>query len=418
MEAKKGGRRRFLSGALAGLMVGGTRSESGQALGAQTPEVPSGDLLAYGERSRFETSKRTSQGSFSWLFNRRPDLLTPLQDSLGIITPPSLHYEVSHGSQPPDIDPSRYRLTIQGLVDRPRSFTLDELKRQPFVSRIRFLECAGNTTSHLRQAQNAETVQLSHGFTSCSEWTGVPLSLLLQKTGVQEGAGWLVAEGAEAGKHIRSIPLEKARKDVIVAYGQNGEPLRPENGYPLRLVVPGLAGFYSVKWLRRIKLSDQPHLVHQGRFRHSPSQDDSGGFRFEIGPKSVITFPSGGQRLPSRGFFMIGGLAWSGGGAIRTVEVSSDGGRSWKEAQLQDPVLPIAHTRFSFAWNWHGEEAILQSRCTDELGQVQPTLAEFARSKGVTREQLLSGSIREVGHFNVIQPWKVTRDGSVHNALT
>ncbi len=259
------------------------------------------------------------------------------------------------------------------------------------------------------------TVQEAHGSTSCSEWTGVLLSLLLGEAGVQEGASWLVGEGAEGGWTI-SIPMEMS-DEILVAYGQNGEAIRPEQGFPLRLVAPGQPGDHSVKWLRRIHVVDQPHMSRR---------DEVGGvtrpgggsrlFKPQMPPKSTITFPSEGHRLSSRGFYEITGLAWSGGGVVRRVEVSTDGGRTWKEAQLQEPVLPKAHTRFQLAWNWSGEETVLQSRCTDEQGEFQPTLAELAKVFGVTPEDWKT-RVDTPGLFNPIQPWRVNLDGTVDNAL-
>ncbi len=279
--------------------------------------------------------------------------------------------------------------------------------------------------------EKAATIQQTHGKTSCSEWTGALLSLLLQQAGVQKGASWLVAEGAEKGNRTESIPLGKAMDDVLVAYGQNGEPLRPEQGYPVRLVVPGWNGGINVKWLRRITLVDQPAMSKQEVGTLIP--DGKGGWLFdsamaqkvhyaEMPPKSVITFPSGGQKLPSRGFYEITGLAWSGWGAIRSVEVSTDGGRTWKDAQVQEPVHRKAHTRFRFAWNWDGEEALLQSRCTDERGNVQPTLAELSKAMGVNPDYWQSNywksaATSERYGLNAVQPWKVARDGSVQNAM-
>ena len=423
MNTKKSGRRRFLKdAALAGLAVGGIRSASGQTQEAEKPEVRTRDLNAYGERSRFVTTARPLAGSDDHeAFGQNPNLLTPLQDVLGIITPAPLHFVSSHGAIPPDIVPQEHRLMIHGMVDRPLIFTMEELKRLPFASQIYFIECNANKAS-----SSKKTVQETHGKTACSEWTGVPLSLLLQEAGVQRGASWIVAEGDEAGKYTKSIPLAKALQDVLVAYGQNGEPVRPHQGYPLRLLVPGWKASNDVKWLRRIKVVDQPYLHQQEVTDFVDVRPDTGGklrarrsrwSNFEQGPKSVITFPSGEQLLPSRGFYMITGLAWSGGGSIRRVEISTDGGRSWQDAQIQKPALPRAHTRFSFAWKWNGAEAELQSRCTDELGQVQPTLAEFASFWAVSPDKIRTNSASGIGHSNIIQPWKVNRDGSVHNAL-
>jgi len=417
MHSKQLGRRRFLKegAAIAGLTAGAIRSASGQGqtLGSATAEARPQDSRAYGERSRFLNSVRTLD---------RTGQVTPLQDLMGIITPSALHFVQSRGYDPPDIDPRQHRLLIHGMVDRPLVFTLEELKRFPSVSRILFLECPGNTGKTALE-DGAATVQQTHGKTSCSEWTGVPVSLLLQEAGVQAGAYWLVAEGAEKGNRAQSVPLEKAMDDALVAYGQNGEPLRPEQGFPIRLLLPGCTGGVNTKWLRRIKVLEQPELgiwdLQQGNaIRVSP--DGKGGRLPTMPPKSVITFPSGGQRLPGRGFYEITGLAWSGRGTIRRVEVSTDGGQIWKDAQLQDPVLPMAHTRFRFPWNWNGEEAVIQSRCTDEQGEVQPTLAELSQRRGIRPGSLQSDwvadSYARLG-LNAVQPWKVTREGSVSNAM-
>ncbi|HLA39097.1 MAG TPA: sulfite dehydrogenase, partial [Candidatus Glassbacteria bacterium] len=348
-----------------------------------------------GERSRFENA-----GRLLGLFGPR----TPLQDSVGIITPSALHFMAAHGYDPPDLDPRQHRLLIHGLVDRPLIFTLEDLKCLPSVSRIHFLECGGNTTPSTWKSRDA-TVQETHGYTGCSEWTGVPLSVLLQEAGLQKGAGWLVAEGAEPGKHAKSFPMEKVMADVLVAYGQNGEALRPEQGYPFRLVVPGWVGINNVKWLRRIKVVDQFYSTKWETAGYANMRRDGKAHRqLEMGPKSVITRPSGGQRLPGRGFYEITGLAWSGWGAIRRVEVSTDGGRTWKDAHLQEPVHRMAHARFRFPWTWNGEEAVLQSRSTDELGQVQPTLAEFSGIWGVNLDFWLSTSGHVINNFNPIQP--------------
>ena len=427
MHSQQSGRRRFLKSgaALAGWAVGAVRSVSGQApAGSEPPAALAGSEASsrdYGVRSRFETAGRLTHIQ-AWVANVGPPvapaLRTPLQDSVGIITPAPLHYVVDHGSPTPGIDPRQHSLLIHGLVDRPLLFTLDELKRLPSVSRIHFLACAGNSYLPLEQRQNAKTVQETHGWTSCSEWTGVPLSLLLQEVGVQKGGAWIQAEGAEIRKLASSIPMAKALDDVLVAYGQNGEAIRPEQGYPLRLIVPGFEGIRNVKWLRRIKVVDRPYMMkYEGTIYTNLRPDGTARwFQLELETNSVITFPSGGQRLPGPGFHEITGLAWSGGGAIRRVEVSTDGGRTWKDAQLQAPVLAKAHTRFRFPWNWDGKEAVLQSRSTNEWGEVQPTKAALERMWGVTPDYWLTTTNR-IQHFNAIQPWKVTSDGRVHNVI-
>ncbi len=423
------GRRQFLkrAPAMAGVAAAAIHSAAGEALGAEVrPSLE--ELRAHGERSHFVTSERIGGMGF-WPPTatkvRDYGFRTPLQDSVGMVTPASLHFILSHGFDPPDIDPAEHRLLIHGMVDRSLIFTVEELRRLPSVSRFHYLECHGNSavggaTGIPRKAPNA-TVQETHGLTSCSEWTGVQLSLLLKEVGVQKGATWIVAEGADTVKHTKSIPMEKAMDDLLVAYGQNGEPVRPEQGFPLRLVVPGWQGIHNVKWLRRIYLTDQPHMGNMESTKYpSPRPDGiSRWFEGQLGPKSVITRPSGGQKLPASGFYEITGLAWSGGGAVRKVEISVNGGQTWKEAELQGPIHTKAHTRFRLPWNWNGEECVLQSRCTDDRGNVQPTLTQLGKIWGVDMDYFRSTSpaTADMGNFNAIQPWKVTADGSVLNAL-
>jgi sulfane dehydrogenase subunit SoxC len=306
----------------------------------------------------------------------------------------------------PDIDPHKHHLLIHGLVERPLILTMDEIKRLPSISRIYFIECAGNTLWEWAKPTQPG-VQGTHGLTSCAEWTGVPLALLLREAGVQKGATWILAEGADATGNERSIPLAKAMDDILVAYGQNGEALRPENGYPLRLLTPGWEGNTNVKWLRRITVVDRPYMTRMESAAHTGLMPDGKArqFMFVMEAKSVITFPSAGQRLPGSGFYEITGLAWSGRGRVRRVEISTDGGRTWRPATLQEPVLRLAHTRFRFPWRWDGREAVLQSRCTDETGYVQPTRADLVRIRG----------LNSVYCNNAIQSWKVMADGSIHN---
>jgi sulfane dehydrogenase subunit SoxC len=238
----------------------------------------------------------------------------------------------------------------------------------------------------------------------------------LDEAGVQRGASWVISEGAEAGKWSHTIPLGKAMDDVIVAYGQNGEPLRPEQGYPLRLLVPGWEGLNNVKYLKHIKVVDHhldPTGVNHAAILRADLDNKYRWYHFQWGPKSVITRPSGGQKMAGPGYVQITGLAWSGGGAVRKVDVSTDGGRTWKEAKLQSPVLPKAHTRFNFDWAWNGEEAVILSRCTDDQGEVQPSIAELYKNWGIPdAKKVVRGQ-----HYNAMQPWKVARDGSVSNAM-
>jgi sulfane dehydrogenase subunit SoxC len=453
MNSKKANRRGFLKGsaALAGLAVGSIPFVNGKALAGitsdeanikrdVTPDEPNIEDLVYGGRSRFETNVRSAlmgSGGATGLRN-----LTPLQDSIGIITPPSLHFVVSRDLHMPNIDPRDHTLMIHGLVDRPLVFTMEELKRFPSVSRIHFLECTGNSSVYqyksmlkdLKKANSPELtkstyiIQQVHGRASTSEWTGVPLSLLLKEAGVQKGASWLIAEGNDVGKHSKSIPLEKALDDVIVAYGQNGEALRREQGYPLRLLVPGWQGVNNVKFLRSIKLVDKPYYVRPEISQYTNLLPDgkSSWYGYQIGPKSLITFPSDAHHLPEPGFYEISGLAWSGRGAIRRAEVSTDNGKTWKDAELQQPIFRKAFTRFRLGWNWDGSQAVIMSRCTNEFGDIQPTMMEIAQLWGDSGEPRIPAAeivkfweTADVLEFfnNPIQPWRIERDGSVKDAL-
>lgn len=360
----------------------------------------------YGQPSRFEAKviRRAAEGAQP-AFPTASSSRTPLADLFGTITPNGLVFERHHAGVP-DIDPDQHRLVIHGLVARPLSFSLDDLLRFPSVSRVHFLECAGNGGSEWRAARKL-TVQSIHGLLSCCEWTGVPLGVLLQEAGVKPEASWLLAEGADAAAMTRSVPLSKALDDALVVYAQNGERLRPEQGYPVRLLLPGWEGNISVKWLRRLKLGTQPWQSRQETSKYTDLLADGTArqFSFVHEVKSVITSPSGSQTLTQRGAREISGLAWSGRGSIRRVDVSVDGGRNWQEATLQTPVLDKALTRFRLPWNWNGAPAVLQSRAIDNLGNVQPTRAQLIAARGTE-----SGY-----HYNGIQSWQVLASGEVHN---
>jgi sulfane dehydrogenase subunit SoxC len=416
---KRSSRRGFLKGSAAlvgAAAMGVAPSVAGQGMAAGQTMADDGDskdikeLIAYGERShyvkslRYPVAERMSPDDFGMTFH----VLSPIQDQVGIITPSSLHYIATHrGSYVPDIDPQEHKLMIHGMVDRPLVFTLDEIKRLPSVSRVHFIECIGN-----RAKPEHKTAQDTHGMTSCSEWTGVTLSLLLKEAGVQKGASWVVAEGAETVKGATTIPLDKALDDCMVAYGQNGEAVRPQQGFPLRLLVPGFEGIHNIKYLRRIKVVDQYYMTYND-YGHIDADARVAALGTQLGPKSIITFPSGGQKLLGPGFYEITGLAWSGGGAVKSVEISTDGGQSWKAADIRSPIYPMAHTRFGYAWKWDGKECMLMSRCIDELGTVQPTRAEI----GKYWNKPADGSFRVPGADNSVFPWKIASDGSVHNGL-
>jgi sulfane dehydrogenase subunit SoxC len=393
-----GSRRQFLSLApsLAALMT----PSAAQGLQGRHP---GGTVCAYGERSPFEKSERFFRSSpgFGTVVSA-----TPLQDSYGIITPSSLHFEVHH-SGVPWIDAAKHELLIHGLVHRPLIFTMEDLLRFPSVSRIHFIECAGNSAGE-HVGQPRPNPQRSHGLVSCSEWTGVPLAVLLQESGLKPDAKWLLAEGGDACLMARSLPIGKALDDVIVAYGQNGEALRPEQGYPLRLVVPGWEGNVNVKWLRRIHALDRPAMTIEETAGYTDLMPNGKArqFTFVMEAKSVITRPAGEQILHGPGHYQISGLAWSGRGKITGVEISTDGGSRWQNAILQEPVLLKSLTRFCLPWVWDGRPTTLRSRCTDSTGYRQPS-----------REQLLAvRGMNATDHYNGIKIWRVNADGKVTGA--
>jgi sulfane dehydrogenase subunit SoxC len=410
-------RREFLLRSAAALGAGALANDAlaDAPLGAMVHDVPAdptktpGYPLAdesYGARSQFETEVRrrfkTSTPLSSWT-------LTPLAQGMGVVTPSGLHFERSHAGTAV-IDPAKHRLYVHGMVEQPRKYTMRDLRRFPSISRLMFLECSGNGLTEWSKP-TMPTVQFTHGLTSTSEWTGVPLATILNEAGVRAGAKWLLAEGGDAAVMTRSIPLDKAMKDCLLAYGQNGEAIRPEQGYPLRLIVPGYEGNINIKWLRRIEVSDGPFMTREETSKYTDLFPDGKAVQFSLvmEAKSVITYPSGAMTLDTPGFHEITGLAWSGRGAIRRVDVSVDGGRTWRAARLQAPILPVCHTRFRFPWTWDGREAILQSRCVDETGYVQPTIGQLVAVRG------LNGPIGSVYHLNGIQSWHVATDGKVTN---
>jgi sulfane dehydrogenase subunit SoxC len=393
-------RRRFLA-------LGAASTATLGAAAQIVPHEPGDVREKYGERSPFERSLRYfNPGPYGGTGSAR----TPLEALYGIITPSSLFFERVHAGVP-CISPDRHTLLIDGLVDRPIVLALSELKRLPSVSRIHFIECAGNSSAE-HAGEPKDTPQKSHGLVSCAEWTGVPLSTLLEMVGVKPSGKWVFAEGADACRLARSLPIEKAIDDVIVVYGQNGEALRPEQGYPLRLVVPGWEGNVNIKWLRRLMVTDQPAMSKDEAASYTDLQPDGKArqFTFVMEAKSVITRPAGGQKLDTSGPYEITGLAWSGRGKITAVEVSVDGGATWKVAELQEPVFSKALTRFRLPWTWQGEEAHLASRCKDETGYWQPTREELIEVRG------LSAGPDGFDHYNGIKWWRVLRSGVITNA--
>lgn len=330
---------------------------------------------------------------------------TPLQDLQGTITPNGLVYERDHAGVPA-IDPREHRLMIHGMVENPRVFSMEDLKRFSAVSRIHFLECSGNTYMEWK-APTGKSVQETHGLVSCCEWTGVPVSLILNELGLKSGAKWVLAEGADAAALDRSVPLWKMMDDALLVYAQNGEMLRPEQGYPLRLLLPGFEGNMNVKWLRRLEVGDSPWMSREETSKYTDLMPDGKArmFTFMMEAKSVITFPSAGQHLSAHGPYEIRGVAWSGRGRVKRVDVSVDGGRNWTTAKLDVPILPVSFTHFRLPWRWGGQPAILQSRVMDETGYVQPTLAQLVAVRGLYSSY----------HNNAIQSWRIGSDGVISN---
>jgi sulfane dehydrogenase subunit SoxC len=421
------GRRRFLRNAFAtasvALAAGGVRAQANPVpaeggdpniLNLPAHSKSLGQPVAlegYGKPSKFEANLQRRQSPGLTPTRQASVSFAPLQGLFGIVTPSGLHFERHHQGWW-DIDPSQHRFMVNGsepaMLKRPMVFTMDELMRLPSVSRFHFIECGANTGMEWGNVA-VPTVQYTHGMLSCSEFTGVRLIDILELCGVDyRRAKFVLAEGADGSSMTRTIPMELVRSgQVLVAYGQNGEMLRPENGYPLRLVVPGVQGVSWVKYLRRVEVGDQPYASKDEGVHYIDLMPD--GLHREYTSiqevKSVVTTPSGGQVLLDKGFYSISGLAWSGRGAIKRVDVSVDGGRNWREARLQTPVMDKCLTRFNLDWTWDGKPALVMSRATDDTGQVQATYQQLRAVRGR----------RSIYHNNAVQTWLVQENGEVKN---
>lgn len=400
-----------LTGALPASAGNAARPATDEATSAPLPawmKTLGGADLAYGSPSLHERSVVRKMHEDAPENSGMAVWHTPIEHQRGIITPSGLHFAVHHNGIP-DIDPQQHQLLIHGLVERPLRFDLERLLRYPIVSSIRFLECSGNTAPNAASpwARN-ESCQELFGQVSGSEWSGIPLSVLLREAGLKSHAKWVIAEGADGGSHSRSLPLEKLLDDAIVALYQNGERLRTSQGYPMRLFVPGWEGNVNVKWLHRLEVTDSPAYTkdESGLYTEVLDNGDIERFTFHMDVKSVITHPSGKQVLPeTKGFYEISGLAWSGYGKIRKVEVSADNGKTWAIARLDGPVLDKALTRFSIPWQWDGAPTTLLSRATDEHGRTQPIRKQWKRKYAA----------HSFNHYNAIQAWAVDRHGKVEN---
>jgi sulfane dehydrogenase subunit SoxC len=390
-------------------LVGGAIVKTASDAFAQAPitNKPAVDPTKMPGRGSSTLGSRSPGAKLERYVNRTTpsgESMTPIQDLVGIITPADLHFERHHAGIPA-IAEENYELLIHGMVSEPRKFTLADLKRFPRRSRICFIECSGNGWLGYSRTTEELSPQRLDGLISTSEWTGVMLSTLLREVGVQPGAKWFLAEGGDAAVMTRSIPLEKAWDDAMIVFGQNGEAIRPEQGYPARLLLPGWEGNTQIKWIRRIEVADRPFMTREETSKYSDPLPDCTArlFSFVMDAKSIITFPAYPYVLPQKGWWEIQGLAWSGHGKIIRVDISTDGGKNWSPAELQDPVLPKCTTRFRFLWNWNGHKSILMSRAIDETGYSQPTLDQLEKVRG-------KGTFY---HFNHIRAWKVERDGKI-----
>ncbi len=391
-------RRRLLLGGAATAAVVLVKSSFGKMVQTGIPEAaidptkqvgPLPGIL--GTRSPFEHPQRKPSLTSSQ---------TPLQDLYGMITPSDLHFERHHAGVPA-IDPNSYELMIHGMVDRPTVFSLADLKRFPSVSRICFIECSGNFR---KPDKENVTPQDICGLTSQSEWTGVMLSTLFREVGINPKATWFLAEGSDAAVMTRSIPVSKGWEDAMIVYAQNGEAIRPQQGYPARLLLPGWEGNTSVKWIRRIELSDGPFMTREETSKYTEPVKDGKirQFSFTMDARSIITYPAYPAQL-QKGWVEIRGLAWSGRGKVQKVEISTDAGKTWNAARLQEPVLDKAHTYFRYLWQWNGDTTAIMSRAIDETGYVQPALQELIAARGIGTGY----------HLNPVTAWLIKRDGQV-----
>ena len=410
-------RRRFLAGIAAAGGAAAAGALGSSRAGAEKLAVPEWsksmgrpiDPKVYGMPSKYEshvTRNRTDvyvnkQNFSDWS-------MTPIQHQKGILTPNGLIFERHHAGIA-DIDPDQHRLVIHGMVKRPLVFTMDDLTRYPSVSKFHFLECSGNTLTDWLSVKS-KTVQQTHGLLSCTQWTGIPVSWLLDEAGIEPSGKWILFEGADGSAHARSIPVEKAMGDTMLIYAAGGEMLRPENGYPLRALMPGWEGNTSVKWLRRIKVSDKPWHLRSETARYTDPMPEGRWrqFSMEMECKSVITNPSGGMQLKGPGLYEIKGFAWSGRGTIRAVDITTDGGKSWRTADLEEPIMERCLTRFRYRWNWDGGPANIASRALDDTGYVQPTVDDIGKARAI------AGFVQ---HHNAIFPWSVGAGGEVKNAI-
>ena len=411
-ETKRLDRRRFLT-AGAGLAAAAAGASRANAETKNPPAIPEwtkqlgpgvGDK-PYGVPSPHE--KHVVRRTVDWLTASKESSVsfTPIAEQTGIITPSGLHFERHHAGRA-DIDPAQHRLVVHGLVEREMIFTMADIKRFPAISVVRFVECPANGGMEWRGAQ-LERCQYVRGMISCSEWTGVTLRTLLRETGLKATSKWMLAEGADAAAMTRSVPIGKVLDDAMLCYGQNGEAIRPEQGYPLRLLLPGWEGNMSVKWLRRLEFGDQPWHTREETSKYTDLMPDGRARQFTwfMEANSVVTYPSPERPFAGKGFHELDGFAWSGLGKIKRVDVSVDGGRNWTTAKLHEPVHTKSLVRWTMPYQWNGAPLLVMSRAQDETGYVQPSIAELRKVRGVN----------SIYHNNAMITWQVKASGEVEN---
>jgi sulfane dehydrogenase subunit SoxC len=415
-DQRTSSRRAFLRG---GLAAGGAALAAGAARAGGDPlitdlnEQPWSQFLGagvdanpYGSPSEFEA--HVVRRDVPWLTADPVSSVnfTPLHELEGVITPNGLCFERHHGGTA-QIPPDKWRLMINGLVDKPLVFTLEDIMRFPRVTRAYFLECAANSGMEWRGAQ-LNGVQYTHGMIHNCIYTGVPLKYILEEAGLKGSAAWLLPEGGDSAAMTRSVPLEKAMEDCIIATHMNGERLRPEQGYPARLIVPGWEGNMWVKWIRRIEVGDKPwhHREETSKYTDLMPNGEARRFTWEMDVKSVITNPSPQAPIThGKGHTVMSGIAWSGRGTVREVHVTTDGGINWHKARIEGPSWDKSMHRFYHEFDWDGSPLLLQSRAIDSEGMIQPTKDQLRKVRGVN----------SIYHNNAIQTWAVNADGEAEN---
>ncbi|MEA3371162.1 MAG: sulfite dehydrogenase [Campylobacterota bacterium] len=364
----------------------------------------------YGMPSKYEHNVTRRYTKLLASGNYRASIaVTPIHESEGIITPNGLFFSRSHGGTA-HIDPNEFRLMIHGLVDKEIVLTLDQLKRYPSVTRTHFIECPANGGQEWRGPQ-FNSMQFAKGFMASASWTGVYIKTILEDLGIKPEAQWMLAEGSDNSEMGRTVPLDKVLDDAMLVWGQNGEALRPEQGYPLRLLLPGWEGNLCVKWLKRLEFAAEPWYCKEETSKYTALKPSGKAVQHfyanEVNSTVVTPSPEKPWKdLEDGDVIEIEGLAWSGMGTITGVDFSLDGGKNYVEASLKGLVLPKSWTRWSYMHTYKkGERLLLTSRAMDDAGYIQPTIDEEVAIMGV----------ESVYHRNAVETWEVTADGKVNH---